>query len=884
MNFRRFLILTVLLFCIGAGYVSPQIRTGSMAGTVVDEAEAVLPGVTITLTSPQLIAPQVSRVSNVNGLFRFPYLPPGTYTLKAELTGFSTYVIQGIIVKLGLTTDVVVNMTQASLEEEVLVVSEAPIMSIENTKLSTNVSTEEIHQLPINRSLYTVVDLAPGVIGAQSMGAGSRENTFSVDGVAVTDPGSGSGLGASQSIDAYEEIQIETGGHAAEHGNASGALVNVITKSGGNAFHGDFSFYFRSDSLQSENHEGTGLSASTTETNYNYDINANLGGPIIKDKIWFFLSSGYSPSSYSYYGFAEDVTIKSVTPLGKLTLQPHVKHRIHLSFNYNWTNQPYMFASRWRTPEACFNRTTQAYSYKLNWLFSVSNNTIIEAGANYLYRPTDYLSRGRSVTYYDLVTSVSSGSSNDCLQERLRWQAKANITHFLDDKAGDHELKAGIEYERGESRNATNFFPDEYGMCSYYLMDGVPYMAIKYDPPQMEAQVDPYDQYAVFAQDSWRINRFINLNLGFRFNYIDAYTPPQHQQTITLPIADWKTLEPRIALGIDPFGDGKTGIKLSYSRYATMMWTWFYGLNPNGSTSTVYFVLGPGQFMPLYSSSPYAFEVDPDLKRPYVNEIFFSLDRTIGKDFLVKLNYVDRQFKNFVTVIDSAVTEEWYDPIQVTNPLTGEAMTVYNRDMSAPDPVDYYNNDPRAKRSYRAVIFELIKRMSHNFQFRFSYTYSQLKGTTSTSSSMMATGPWNNPNNTINNYGLLSGDHTHVLKFQGIYMAPLGFVLSTTYNGRSGYPYGYYFQTELNQGATAFPAEAPDARRTPFLHYWDIRLAKDFTIKQVKLSLFAEVYNVLNLNESTGLYSQVGNPYYELDEITSIQSPRIAMLGCRVVF
>jgi hypothetical protein len=149
---------------------------------------------------------------------------------------------------------------------------------------------------------------------------------------------------------------------------------------------------------------------------------------------------------------------------------------------------------------------------------------------------------------------------------------------------------------------------------------------------------------------------------------------------------------------------------------------------------------------------------------------------------------------------------------------------------------------------------------------------------------MKATGPWNNPNYTINNYGLLSGDHTHVIKFQGIYMAPLGFVLSTTYNGRSGYPYGYYFQTSLNQGMVGFPAEAPDEHRTPFAHYWDVRIAKDINIKPVKLSLFAEVYNVLNLNQTTSMYSQVGNPYYELDQVMGIQAPRIAMLGCRIVF
>ncbi len=544
-----------------------------------------------------------------------------------------------------------------------------------------------------------------------------------------------------------------------------------------------------------------------------------------------------------------------------------------------------MFASRWRTPEACFNRNTEAYTYNLNYLFTASPNTVIEVGAAHLYRPTNYLSRAQSVIYYDVVTGMTSGSSNDCLQERLRWQAKATVTQFIDNLAGDHEFKAGLEYERGESRNASNFFPDEYGMSYYLTMNGVPYMAIAYNPARSEAQIDPYDQYAAFIQDSWRVNRYLSFNLGFRYNIIDAYTPPQMDQSLTVPIVDWKTFEPRLAVGIDPFGDGKTGIKLSYSQNATMMWTWFYSLNPNGASSTTYFVLGPGQFVPFQTSEPYAFGLDPGLKRPYVEEIFFSIDRSLGKDFVITASYVNREFKNFVTTIDSAVGPEWYSPVEVTNPLTNQLMTVYNLSVDAPDPLDYYNNNPGAKRNYQAFILDLRKRMSQNFQFRLNYTWSRLRGTTGTSSSMMATGPWNNPNHPIQNpESLLSGDRTHVIKFQGIYLAPLGFTLSTSYRGQSGYPYGYYFQVMLNQGSTAFPAEAPDSRRTPFTHYWDVRVAKEFILGQFEMSLFAEVYNILNLNETTSLYSQVGNPYYDLDQTLGIQSPRIAMLGFRVTF
>jgi hypothetical protein len=869
---------------LAASFLTAQTRTGTLTGTVVDEQGEVLPGAEVTISSPQLIAPSLSRVANENGFVRFPYVPPGIYTMRVSLPGFAPLAMENIEVKLGLATDVELKLSATRIQEEVTVVSQAPIMSVENTKLATNVSAEEIRLLPVGRSLYTVMELAPGMLGSSAMGGGSRENTFAIDGVSVTDPGSGSGLGASQSLEAYEEVQVEMGGHAAEHGNAGGAIINVITKSGGNNFSGEVSLFFDNDKLQSSNHEGTGLSSSTTESIYNYDINFNLGGPVIKDKIWFFLSTGYYPTKSRMFGFSEDITTWRITPLGKLTIQPGPRHRINLSFNFNHTRQPYMYASRYRLPEACYDRTTQAFNYNLNYLFTASPNTVLEVGASYLYRPTDYLSRSQSVYYYDLVTSIYSGSSNDCLQERLRWQAKATLTQFVDDLAGDHEFKAGVEYERGESRNASNWFPDEYGMAMYYMQNGVPYMAISYDPPRSEAQIDPYDQYAMFVQDSWRISRFFNLNIGFRYNIVDAYTPPQMQQTVKVPVVDWKTFEPRIALGIDPFGDGKTGIKLSYSQNATMMWTWFYSLNPNGAASTTYLVLGPGQFYEYYTSQPDAVELDPDLKRPYVEEIFFSIDRTIGTDFVIKASYVDRSFKNFVTSIDSAVTPEWYSPVQVTNPLNNQTITLYELSLDAPDPVTYYNNDPRAKRHYRAFILDLQKRMSHNFSFRVNYTWSQTKGTTATSSGMMADADWNDPNSEMLYPDTILSGGEHVIKFQAIYMAPLGIILSTNYTGQSGYPYGYYFQVSLNQGTLGVPAEDPDARRTPFIHDWNLRVAKDFHINRFNLSLIAEISNPLNLNTASSLYSQLGNPYYELDQIMGIIAPRTATLGVRMTF
>ena len=168
-------------------------------------------------------------------------------------------------------------MQPAKLETEVVVVSAAPIIAVENTNLATNIDATELKDLPVSRSVSAVLNLVPGVLNGTVFNSGSRENSWNVDGVQVTDPGSGSGMSATQSMDAYEEVQIETAGHAAELGNAGGAMVNVITKSGGNTFNGEASAYFTNSDLQALNIKGTPVSAPTTQTIYSYGFNFGLG-------------------------------------------------------------------------------------------------------------------------------------------------------------------------------------------------------------------------------------------------------------------------------------------------------------------------------------------------------------------------------------------------------------------------------------------------------------------------------------------------------------------------------------------------------------------------------------------------------------------------------
>ena len=880
------IVLSVLCVLLMPGTGNAQAaKTGILTGTVVEEQGQPLPGVEVTISSPSLMTPQLVRLTNDRGAFRFTFLPPGIYTLSATLSGFGTYKTENISVLLNMTTELGITMLPAKLESEVVVVSAAPIIAVENTKLATNIDAKELKDLPVSRSVAAVLNLVPGVVGGSVFNSGTRENSWNIDGVQVTDPGSGSGMSATQSMDAYEEVQIETAGHPAELGNAGGAVVNVITKSGGNTFSGEGSLYFTNSDLQALNIKGTPVKAPTTQTLYSYGINFSFGGPIIKDKLWFFVSSGYSPSKTRLDGFSEDTPYSTINPMGKLSYQPSANHRFSFSFNYNKTRNPYMFAGLYTRPEATFNTTIQAYAYNANWLWTLSPDTILEVRGFHLFRPTNYLSRTQSVIYYDYATGVQSGSANDCLQERLRWQSNATLSQYVDDLAGSHELKVGFEYERGESRNASNYFPDQYGMVMYDTWEGTPLYAYKYVPARVSAQIDPYNQFAGFAQDTWKINKHFVANIGLRYNFVHIYNPPQQEQKVSVPLKDWKNFEPRLSLGIDPFGDGKTGIKVGYARYAHMMWTWFYGLNPNTAKLYMYEVWAPGVFNLVYESSPEMYTLDPDLQRPYVEEFLLSVDRAITKDIGFKASYINRKTNKTVTYSNQNLGPEWYAPITITNPLTGQPMTAYQLKPDAPYEANtLYNNDPRAKNTYQGIIMEVDKKLSHNYSFRFSYTMGLTKANALTTSSMMGVGGFDNPN--YSNYDFqMTDDASHVIKFQGIWYAPLGIVLSTNYLGRSGAQYAAYFTYNLGgqQGVQSFLAEKPSSRRMPFLNYFDVRIGKDFRFGDSQLSVFMDLYNALNANTTTSRYTRFGasTPF---EKTTGIQSGRLAQFGIRYQF
>jgi hypothetical protein len=295
-------IASVLLFAFLAASVTVhgQIITGNLVGTTKDESGAVLPGATVTLTSPALIGGPSVRVTNEKGQYRFPNLAPGIYEVEVELGGFATYREEGIWVVVGGTVERDVVLELAGVAENVFVSGESPLVDTHKAGLSTNYGSESLENTPVRRfSVFDLMKSSPGASATRPSGTGDtisvfgsgiNENAFLLDGTNITTPGGGT-VWPYPDTDIMEEVEIVSLGASAEYGNIQGGVFNVVTKQGGNTFRFDASYYAQAQSLTSQPIK-IECDCPEGESGYTRDLfrdfSTHLGGPILKDRLWFF--------------------------------------------------------------------------------------------------------------------------------------------------------------------------------------------------------------------------------------------------------------------------------------------------------------------------------------------------------------------------------------------------------------------------------------------------------------------------------------------------------------------------------------------------------------------------------------------------------------------
>src|SRR5437870_3923024 len=333
---RPIIAVALLALVCASSAFAQRTTTGTVIGKIADSSGAVLPGVAVTLSSPEALG-QFTGVTDSQGAYRVTNLPPATYDVRAELSGFQT-VIRKAPVRLNAVTEVDFTLTVGAVSETVTVTAESPIVDPERAGLSVNINNQALTSVPVttNRRFQDAWLVVPGVVvNAATQELTGSERRTSLDGADVTDPFGGDIFSVNLNYDAIQDVEIKAlGAEAADGSSMVGQFMNIVTKSGGNQFHGSAAFFVIPQSFNTANVQGI-------PANRRKDIQPDftLGGPILRNKAWFFGSYRRVQQDKTLNNAPVPVQMRGNLWFVKGTMQPHIDHRLSISFQYDKVNQ-----------------------------------------------------------------------------------------------------------------------------------------------------------------------------------------------------------------------------------------------------------------------------------------------------------------------------------------------------------------------------------------------------------------------------------------------------------------------------------------------------------------------------------------------------------------
>jgi outer membrane receptor protein involved in Fe transport len=765
--------------------VGAQETRGSIEGVAKDSSGAVLPGVTVEAKGLNVAGGQTA-VTDATGIYRFPSLQPGTYEVVGTLQGFRPSKAEQVTLSLGQVLKIDLTMQVASVAETVQVTSESPLIDVKQSTASQTIRADMIDRLPKGRDFLSLVTMAPGanIEGRSGTspsidGASSAENRYYMDGTDTTNLRTG--LSGKDLLPEFiEQIQVKSSGYAAEFGGATGGVVNIITKSGTNAYRGDIGGYWTGDSVCCDERptlrlllSGVNQSEYVTlaEDEYKrWEPFFQVGGPIARNRLWFY--GGYTPQlnetnrTVTFRSNSQTSTYKSdekthyVT--GNLVGQLTDKLRTRVSSSYNEYRRNGRLpakdgSSNFRTDFAGLGDKRPNLSTNADVDYVASNRLFLRAKANYLSYdskdigvPSDiWVTFSGSNGVFPGATNIQPNGYNSVLTnsasvkdlyQRIGFSGDAT---FFADFAGHHAFKGGAQFHRirndvfsAEQAPHITFNWD----ASRSTLDGRSVRGTYgyYSWRQFGTIGDVHvNNLGFFFQDDWSVNNRLTLNLGVRTEREDVPSYVEGLNGIKFSFAD--KFAPRVGLAYDVTGNGKWKLfgswgvfydimKLELPRGAFGGDKWiesYYTLN-----TLDYGSIGPGGNFPgtfiesvnfrIPSNDPACPEcgaIDPDLKPMRQQELVGGVEHELSPRVSVGARFVHKQ-------VDRTIED-----VGVLVPNIGEVFFIANPGEGfAKEIVPGQPALPRMKRDYDALELTATKRFSNNWFANLSYTLSRLHG------------------------------------------------------------------------------------------------------------------------------------------------------------
>ncbi len=631
---------TILAPSLAAGQAA---STAAIAGNVTDSTGAVLPGVTVEAESPALIERVRTAVTDGQGVYRIVALPPGAYSVTFTLPGFQTLRREGIELSTGFTAPANAELAVGAVEETVTVTGASPVVDVQNTQTDNVIRQETLQALPTNQSLQGFATLTPGVVTDQFDVGGNRHERAQLriagrpsqrllfDGVMINNlGGNGDGQFGSYSVNvqAMQEVALGLGTMSAEHANG-GVNINYIPREGSNSFSGlvDVAFGNGDTQWSNLNDEIRARGVSTAaEARKLWDYALNTGGPLARDRLWFFGAARwwggqeYAPGNFYnklddiYIGdpnsgvvnYEPDLSRRAFTDnhfadvSGRLTWQVARDHKLSWGYSYQKSCVCLLFTVFNTAPEANANANFDpVHLTNANWTFPASNRLLFEAGFSYFHdqnthRP-DENTTGRDIGVRELVGTdivrpgyTYNGRSVSALPPGVDYfshsifkqaQARGSVSHVT----GTNSFKAGLQVLLVHEDRQSNYGDAVSPVVGdapvfYYFARGRPARLRQIASPHLN--LSDFRELGLYVQDQLTLDRF-TLNLGVRYDSfvasIPAQTRPAGPFVPAIPIAaiggdslpSYHSLVPRIGAAYDLLGDGTTAIKASFGKYVS---------------------------------------------------------------------------------------------------------------------------------------------------------------------------------------------------------------------------------------------------------------------------------------------------------------------------